>query len=198
MCCAHIRKGIGRRWLFIVLLFVGGLLPGTGMGEEPPLRPDPNHYGFALSYGNSFFPDGDIGFWMGTLLGIFHFDKIGEQVIPDSLRLKVEVSLGSTTRPDHDLMASAGAMVLYYIHPLSTPFMTPYIEGGLGIIYTNFQVEGQGSRVNFNPRAGFGAEFPLDGKTFFSALRWDHLSNAGLSKDNQSVDSVLLMVGVHF
>ncbi|MDZ7695577.1 MAG: acyloxyacyl hydrolase [Deltaproteobacteria bacterium] len=168
------------------------------MGEEPPAGPDPNRYGVALSYGNSFFPDGDIGFLMGTLLGIFDFDKIGEQVIPDSLRLKVELSLGSTTKPEYDVMASAGAMVLYYIHPLSTPFMTPYIEGGLGIIYTNFQVEGQGSRVNFNPRAGFGAEFPLDGKTIFSALRWDHLSNAGLSKDNQSVDSVVLMVGVHF
>jgi lipid A 3-O-deacylase len=198
MRCPRARRRFFSPWPLMVLFLMVVLFPSMGRGEEEGAKPVPNRYGVALSYGNSFFPDGDIGFWMGTLLGIFDFDKIWYQSVPDGLRVKVEVSLGSTTKPDYDVMASAGVMILYYIDALSTGFMTPYIEGGLGVIYTNFQVEGQGSRINFNPRAGFGADFPLGRETLFTALRWDHLSNAGLSSHNQSVDSVVFMVGVYF
>ncbi|MFO7985988.1 MAG: acyloxyacyl hydrolase [Desulfatiglandaceae bacterium] len=185
------------RWAGIALLLLI-LLPSSGRAEEKQTDPVRDRYGFALSYGNTFTPDSDIGFWKGTLWAMFDYDKIWGHSAPEALRFKVELSLGSTTRPEYKLMASTGMMALYYLDCLSTRFMTPYIEGGIGIIYTDFQVEGQGSRINFNPRAGLGVEFPMGRETLFTALRWDHISNGGLNKDNQGIDSCIFMVGVYF
>ena len=70
---------------------------------------------------------------------------------------------------------------------------------GIGVIYTDFQVEGQGSRINFNPQFGIGAEFNLDsGGPFFSAIRLSHISNGGLHSDNRGVNSIVLVIGRFF
>jgi hypothetical protein len=90
-------------------------------------------------------------------------------------------------------------MALYYIDVISTERLTPYLEGGIGVVYTDFQVEGQGSRLNFNPRIGIGTEFKVDsGAPFFTALRLSHISNAGLADDNRGVNSVVWMLGRFF
>ena len=72
-------------------------------------------------------------------------------------------------------------------------------EGGIGVIYTDFQVEGQGLRFNFNPQLGIGAEFPRESKKpYFAALRLHHISNAGLDDENRGINSVVFMVGRFF
>ena len=180
-------------------LFLGLLLfHKTSLAQDREAEEIPTRFGFALSYGNSFHPDNDIGFVMANYLVMFDYDKIWPHSAPDNLRFKLEFSLGSTTTPDHWTMASAGMMALYYLDFIESAAIRPYIEAGIGVIYTGFRVEGQGSHLNFNPRAGLGLEFPLGGKSLFTSLRWDHLSNAGLSPDNVSVDSVVLMFGAYF
>lgn len=191
------QKGVAVWWT-LMALFLIMLFPRTGLGGDEDTTLVQDRYGFTLSYGNTFTPDSDIGFWKGTLWAMFDYDKIWGHSAPDALRFKIELSLGSTTRPEYKLITSAGIMALYYLEDLSTRCMTPYIEGGLGVIYTDFQVDGQGSRINFNPRAGFGVEFPLGRETLFTALRWDHISNAGLNRDNQGVDSYVFMIGAYF
>ena len=185
-------------WWACTALMLLILLPHGAWGEENQTTLVQDRYGFALSYGNTFTPDSDIGFWKGTLWAMFDYDKIWGHKAPEALRFKIELTLGSTTRPDYKVIASTGMMALYYLECLSTRFMTPYIEGGIGVIYTDFQVDGQGSRINFNPQAGFGMEFPLGQETLFTALRWDHISNGGLNKDNQGVDSYVFMIGAYF
>ena len=77
--------------------------------------------------------------------------------------------------------------------------LRPYLEGGIGVIYTDFQVEGQGSRFNFNPQIGIGTEFKTDsGPPFFATIRLSHISNAGLNDENRGVNSFLLMIGRFF
>ena len=188
------------RWLFggWVVLFVLVNLQGPSWGQDSEEDEVLSRFGFALSYGNSIHPDNDIGFLMANYVAIFDYDKIWQHSVPEALRFKLELSLGSTTTPKQWIMASTGMMALYYLDPLSTSWFRPYVEAGIGIIYTGFRVEGQGSHLNFNPRAGIGAEFPLGEEILFTSLRWDHLSNAGLHEDNVSVDSVILMFGAYF
>ena len=179
---------------FIVLL----LFCKTSPAEEQNTEAVPTRFGFALSYGNTFHPDNKIGFILANYLVMFDYDKIWPHSAPENLRFKVECSLGSTTTPENWVMASAGVLALYYLDFLDSESVRPYIEGGIGLIYTGFRVEGQGSRLNFNPKAGFGFEFPIGRESLFTSLRWDHLSNAYLNKDNTSVDSVILMFGIYF
>ena len=194
-------KWLSGSWVLLLLL-VGLQMPSwaeDSAKEEDTAKQDvATRFGFALSYGNSFHPNNDIGFLMANYVALFDYDKIWRHSAPEALRFKLEVSLGSTTTPKPWIIASTGMMALYYLDPLSTSWLRPYIEGGIGIIYTGFRVEGQGSHLNFNPRAGIGAEFPLEKEILFTSLRWDHLSNAGLSEDNTSVDSVVLMFGAYF
>jgi lipid A 3-O-deacylase len=170
----------------------------TSWAEEQNTEDVPTRFGFALSYGNTFHPDNKIGFILANYLVMMDYDKVWPYSAPENLRFKVECSLGSTTTPENWAMASAGVLALYYLDFLDSASVRPYIEGGIGLIYTGFRVEGQGSRLNFNPKAGFGLEFPIGKESLFTSLRWDHLSNAYLNGDNTSVDSVILMFGVYF
>lgn len=178
---------------FALLLFDGTLLAEDRKEENVPTR-----FGFGLSYGNTFHPDNEIGFLQLNYYIMFDYDKIWPHKAPDDLRFKLEFSLGSTTTPENWPMGSAAMMALYYLDFLDSEAVIPYIEGGIGLIYTGFRVEGQGSRLNFNPRAGIGFEFPMGRQSLFTALRWDHLSNAYLNEDNRSVDSVIVMFGAYF
>jgi lipid A 3-O-deacylase len=96
-------------------------------------------------------------------------------------------------------MVSVGMMALYYLEFISSTRLVPYLEGGIGVIYTDFQVDGQGSRINFNPQIGIGTEFGGEsGAPFFGAVRLSHISNAGLHNENRGVNSVVLMIGRFF
>lgn len=174
------------------------LLNKASFAEDEKTDYVPTRHGLALSYGNSFHPDSKIGFILLNYLVMFDYDKIWPHAAPENLRFKLEFSLGSTTTPENRPMGSAVMMALYYLDILESASVRPYIEGGVGLIYTGFRVEGQGSRLNFNPKAGFGFEFPIGGQSLFTSLRWEHVSNAYLNKDNTSIDSVVLMLGAYF
>ena len=133
---------------FLLLLFQGPVEAEDSQPENDTLK-----MGFALSYGNSFHPDNDIGFIQANYLAMFNNEHFGTQTLPKNLRFKVELNFGGTTTPDHWLMVSGAGLALYYLDFLDSPSVRPYIEGGLGIIYTGFRVEGQGSHLNFNPKA---------------------------------------------
>lgn len=90
-------------------------------------------------------------------------------------------------------------LALYFLDFLRSERFRPYVEAGIGLIYTDFQVKGQGLRINFNPQAGVGTEINLgEGKPWFAALRLHHFSNGNLYKDNRGVNSVLIQVGRFF
>jgi len=183
----------------ILVVFVALLLfAKTSPAEDESEAYAPTRHGLALSYGNSFHPDSKIGFILLNYLVMFDYDKIWPHAAPENLRFKLEFSLGSTTTPENWPMGSAVMMALYYLDFLDSAAVRPYIEGGVGLIYTGFRVEGQGSRLNFNPKAGFGLEFPIGPESLFTSLRWEHVSNAYLNDDNTSIDSVVLMFGAYF
>lgn len=159
----------------------------------------PHRYGMAVSYGHAFGLEENPGMVLVSAVGLFDYDRIWPHRSPEDLRFKVELTGGTTTHPDVRAVLSANILALYYLSFLSADFMVPYFEAGIGGIYTDYQVDGQGSRVNFNPVVGLGMEFPNEmGPDFFTSVRLHHFSNAGLLPDNQGVNSVLLQTGLYF
>jgi len=159
----------------------------------------PTRYGMAAVLGDTFDPDDNINFVQIAGFVMWDYDKVWRHWAPEALRFKVECTAGLTTSPKTRGMVSVGMMAPYYLEFISSQRWNPYIEGGLGVIYTDFQVDGQGSRFNFYPQIGIGTEFKVDsGPPFFGAVRISHISNAGLHDDNRGMNSVILMLGRFF
>ena len=182
--------------IFIVIFCESGMTPA----QEKAKDEIPTRYGLAGILGHTFDPVSDINFLQISGFIMWDYDRVWHHWAPDPLRWKLEGTTGATTSPNTSAMISIGMMALYYLEPLSTSRLLPYVEGGIGIIYTDFQVEGQGSRFNFNPQIGIGTEFKRTGsdKPFFVTIRLSHISNAGLSSENRGVNSFLIMIGRFF
>ena len=184
---------------FLIFIVIFGE-SGITSAQEKATDEIPTRYGLAGTFGHTFDPVSDINFLQITGFGMWDYDKVWHHWAPDPLRWKLEGTAGATTSPNTRAMISIGMMALYYLVPLSTSRLLPYVEGGIGIIYTDFQVEGQGSRFNFNPQIGIGTEFKRtdSDKPFFVSIRLSHISNAGLSSENRGVNSYLIMIGRFF
>lgn len=190
------------RFLFAALVMVSWLgTPGICLSDQSPSvpgltseEPVPNRYGLALFFANTYKPVNDIGMVMATGIALLDYEKVWHHKAPEPLRFKVELSAGSATRDKSGFVGSANMFALYYLgRPTS---FRPYVEAGIGVIYTSFRVEGQGLRFNFNPQLGVGTEFSTgDGSTYFAAARLHHISNGGLHHDNRGINSVALQLG---
>jgi lipid A 3-O-deacylase len=185
--------------LCVIALIAALLFPGVLLADEKAKQYVPDRFGVGLTAGNTYSPVNNITFLLATGFALFDYEKISGHKAPEALRFKVEGAIGSTTRPDQKLMVSGSIFALYYLKVLAFKSFQPYVEGGIGIIYTDFQVEGQGVRVNFNPQVGVGTEFRVgEDTTMFASLRLHHISNAGLNSDNTGVNSVVLTAGRFF
>ena len=175
------------------------LAPGSSRADatKQAVPLEPTRAGLAVSYGVSYEPGG-VDFCLLTGILLFDYDRVwSHQAAPESLRFRVEYSLGAITEPVTRLMTSANMTAHFYYPGRSTGRVRPYLEGGIGIIYTDYKIEGQGWRFNFNPLFGVGLEFGPDPALFVEA-RIHHLSNANLDEDNTGINSVQIMFGRYF
>jgi hypothetical protein len=186
------------RFVLICFLLIS-VIPQVVLSSEDCTNPVPNRYGLATIIGNTYDPDDNIGFALLSGFALFDYDKIWHHAAPAPLRFKVEASIGSTWTQKKEVMASVGIFALYFLDKLAGHGFKPYVEGGIGGVYTGWKVEGQGSHLNFNPQIGIGTEFSIgSGPPFFTAVRLHHISNAGLKKDNRGANSIVLVVGRFF
>ena len=165
-------------------------------GERPD--PVPTRYGVGLLAGRAYDPD-QFGLLIVQGQALLDYDRVAWHAAPDPLRLKLEGNLGITTDGRHRGLLAVNALALYYLEGARVGRLLPYVEAGIGLIYTDFQVEGQGLRVNFNPQLGVGGEYRLaDGGALSLALRLHHLSNGKTYQENRGINSALLMIGYLF
>lgn len=184
-----------RLWSAILVFSLVAAAPMMAWAEGSTVA---TRHAVAGNLGLTYDPDNDTDFVLLSGISLFDYEKIWRHRAPDPLRFKVEWSAGVTTAPKTRAMASANILALYFIERLKTAALRPYVEAGIGLVYTDFQVHGQGLRVNFNPQLGVGAEIKAGERTWFTALRLHHLSNGGLHHDNRGVNSAVLQVGVFF
>ena len=187
-------------WLLVIGLFwMLYCPPRCARAETAGTDEIEDRYGLAVNIGNTYDPSAKTGFVMLSGFALYDYDKIWPHAAPESLRFKVEVSAGSTWTKDKDFMASASIFALYYLDRFAHKSFRPYVEGGIGGIYTQWKVDGQGSHVNFNPQASVGAEFSAGSDAIYlAAVRLHHLSNAGLKEDNRGVNSIVFVIGRFF
>lgn len=71
----------------------------------------------------------------------------------------------------------------------------PYflIEGG--VLFTDTQVPEGTSRVNFTSAGGIGAHFLGEKHNFSAEVRFQHISNAGLSSPNPGINTIQVRIG---
>lgn len=188
--------------MFMIVLTVPDILSAQGGF----LDPGPSRYGMAGVWGNTFDPVTDIRYVQVTGLAIWDYDPIWRGWAPKSMRFKIEGSAGASYTPETRAIVSLAMVAHYELSSLSWVRLTLYLEGGLGLIYTDFQAkdpdppyESQGSRINFNPVIGIGLDFnrnPVD--RYFAAFRFSHISNGDLNSENRGVNSILFLVGRYF
>ena len=74
--------------------------------------------------------------------------------------------------------------------------LSPYVELGGGVVFSNHNVPTYTNKVNFTPSAALGTHI-LGGKYNWSLeLRYLHISNAGLARPNPGLNTVQVRVGV--
>ncbi|MBT8365436.1 MAG: acyloxyacyl hydrolase [Deltaproteobacteria bacterium] len=186
-------------WYALMCFLLIGIFPQNIQAGEDNSKDVPNRYGLAMIIGNTYDPSGNTGFVLLSGFALFDYDKIWQHAAPAPLRFKVEASVGSTWTKEKEFMASAGILALYFLDRFNGHGFRPYVEAGIGGIYTEWKVEGQGSHLNFNPQIGIGTEFSIGSDPpFFAAVRLHHISNAGLKKDNRGSNSVVFVIGRFF
>lgn len=138
----------------------------------------------------------DACFYLASWQALYDYEAIWLHDAPDGLGIRFEGNLGAASGTEFSgarLVASGNLLVVYDLAPRGASGIVPYVEAGVGLIYTDFQREGQGLRFNFNPVAGVGVRM---GSKFIT-VRLHHVSNAGLDDDNDGINSVVLGFGVY-
>lgn len=159
----------------------------------------PTRYGAGVVAGASYNPRG-VSFLMINGFALYDYDRVWRHLAPEPLRFKVEGNAGiAFFESEVKLTVAADMLALLYLGIPGKPRVRPYGEAGIGIIYTDFRVEGQGLRVNFNPQAGVGMEFDTAAAgTWYAAVRLHHVSNANLADENRGINSLVVTLGRFF
>lgn len=138
----------------------------------------------------------DMYFFLASYQALFDYGALWPHQAPEGLKIRFEGNLGTAVGTEFSgarLVTSGNFLAVWELGALQMAGFVPYVEAGVGLIYTDFQREGQGYRVNFNPVAGIG----LRTKSMFLTLRAHHLSNAGLNDDNRGINSIVLGFGIY-
>lgn len=190
-----------RRLLFFRIVTIYVVLNVVTINSVKAETPDEivPRYLMATIIGNSYSPGNDLSIYQLSAAALYDYDHVWPHKAPEPLRFKVELNAGVANYEHNRAIASANMLALYFIEPLTTITLTPYIEAGIGLIYTDYQIKDQGLRINFNPQVGVGTEIHLgNGTTYFIATRLHHISNGGLLHDNRGINSVMLQLGKFF
>lgn len=180
-----------------VFLFFQYLLPGELQAGE--YLPAVN--GMSLNLGYAYDPSDDIWFSQISIFRLYDYDSIWPHNAPESLRFKIEGSLGGARLDNSDIRmtASVNIFALFYLPCGGNNRIRPYAEAGIGGIYTDYRVDGQDYRFNFNPQAGIGMEIEMgQGINCFGALRIHHLSNGAIGSVNRGQNSLICLFGRYF
>jgi hypothetical protein len=74
----------------------------------------------------------------------------------------------------------------------------PYLLGGGGVLYTDADISGLGSELNFNWQFGVGLRRTTRFGQLFMEYRFHHISNANRKDPNDSLNSSKVLVGISF
>jgi lipid A 3-O-deacylase len=155
---------------------VGGMLPVRLMdGQSSKLNGVSVHPYWQIKVSN---PIGD-GWWRG------------------SVALGVEAAVLGITEPTGAYGIGVTPKLIYTLTSFGQ--LKPYVEGGGGPLWTNFdgRIPEQGSDFNFLVWGGAGATYDLSSRWALNAgVRFSHISNADTDSPNRGVNYLLPFIGI--
>jgi len=116
---------------------------------------------------------------------------------PVQVALDLQALLGVRTSMQEGFLAGGGPVVRA---SYNTSFkLSPYIHLGLGVLYTDMDLERMGTRENFFQELGAGIQFKIiDRLSACGEYRRMHVSNAGLSEENIGFDTNMVLMGLWY
>jgi hypothetical protein len=79
---------------------------------------------------------------------------------------------------------------------LSTPRkVAPYFEIGGGTLFTNMKTPPGTSQINFTTGGAFGLHFLQSKHNISAEFRFQHISNAGMTKPNPGINTIQMRIG---
>ncbi len=164
---------------------------------ESPFRKGMTEWGLNAGFGDNFHVGNNVAedvefYFLAPYWGKVFTERIG----PGTLEFVVEGFLGSARQDSEDRYA-IGITPLIVYNFIDFGRMVPFLEAGIGVLYTDLDPEDFGSHFNFTPQAGIGLGYEIAHQTFLKfSYRIHHISNAFLDQDNASIDSNLFFVGI--
>jgi len=139
-----------------------------------------------------------LGSWIGDFKGANQLE--GEWSASWFFMENVSMDFGfsgdAILQPGLDAGGGGGSLMFRW-HFIAKENFSVYADLGCGMLFTNEPVPDNGGKVNFTPRAGFGATYALtDSMRLMVGARWFHISNANTQQQNPGRDSLQLYGGV--
>jgi hypothetical protein len=146
--------------------------------------------------------DGKSDYEIIPILPQFGFDI---NPLLENLNIKPRGVLEFVTEPimnvviSPDANAEFGVSLLLKYSDKITSRIAPYVEGGVGMVYTTQHTHEQGTQFNFLPQVGAGLQcFLNENLALTGGYRYRHLSNAGISDDNSGINHHFVLVGMSY
>ncbi|MCM8763167.1 MAG: acyloxyacyl hydrolase [Candidatus Omnitrophica bacterium] len=131
-----------------------------------------------------------LGFDLKPFLNKFNFNP------PGLVEFEFEPFANTLISPDPNAEIGFNLLLKYGL-PL-TQRLYPYLEGGVGFVYTTQHTLEQSTQYNFIPQAGAGIIYFLkkDSLAVTAGYRYRHLSNASIKAPNKGINVDMALVGL--
>jgi lipid A 3-O-deacylase len=184
----------------VACFFIFFMAVGVGLGQESPGPEEGGHEVQVWAGGGHSVPGGtsrtevfDLGLRYGWVLTEAH--------LPGILRGKFEYTVDAV--PVYLIFQPANTAYGVGFNALGLKWnferrgrLSPYLELGGGVLFSNHTVPAYTNNVNFTPSAALGTHI-LGGKYNWSVeVRYLHISSAGLGAINPGLNTVQVRVGV--
>ncbi|MGQ0554379.1 MAG: acyloxyacyl hydrolase [Nitrospiraceae bacterium] len=124
-------------------------------------------------------------------------DPVGDGWWSGSIALGVEAAFLGITEPTGAFSVGVTPKLVYTFSSFGR--LKPYIDGGGGPLWTNFdgRIPEQGSDFNFLVWGGAGATYDLTARwALNTGVRFSHISNGGTGSPNGGVNYLLPFIGI--
>ncbi len=129
--------------------------------------------------------------------GYFMTEELGESWFRGRHDILIEIPFRAVTHPKTAIMAGINLIAKWNF--TAPDIILPYIFVGGGPIYTNLDIPGLGTELNFSYQGGLGMNYFIKKDTALNFnYRFHHMSNAGTAHPNEAINSSRILIGLSF
>jgi hypothetical protein len=122
-----------------------------------------------------------------------------DRFLPGSVEIIGEPMYLAVLEPSNETAHAFGVSALVKYNIWTGTRWVPFLEGGGGVSYASVNVPRTGTNFNFMAQIGGGVQYAIgDRSTLDLRAIYHHISNANISRDNPSLNSLQFLAGVTF